>query len=135
MSRIHYSKTPFNYNSSKKYKNNNYLKPDGLWYSLGDSWKKWVHENLNSDRVKYETEIIFHNKNILKIYPNDVPEFYFKYGFKYKKFKLINWKQVKKDYDGIEFPNYSDDHIFQKIYTFYNIIDIPCGCIWAPLNL
>lgn len=126
------------YNFYKKYEQQSYShKPKGLWYSYYDEWYNWIiGEEMKDYLYKYIhkiklrkhaiTNINKTNKNkLLSIRTlkdfNIFDKRYRGEGFK------INWKQVAKDYGGIEICPYRQEKEFNSWYFSW---DVASGCIW-----
>jgi sporulation protein YlmC with PRC-barrel domain len=113
-------------NSRVKINPNIYKNPYGFWLSCGSNWIKWVMSRTHSycyddDYFDFEKiyvyEIKINNKDIL--YINNLDElvsFHRKYAF-YEENKGydINWKKVKKIYDGLIICPYLGFEIWNKI--------------------
>jgi len=109
---------------------NIYMNPNGLWFSCGSKWIEWILKN-NLYRsvwanVKYIYEINIIKKNIITIknikqllkFHHDFAKYSEKYGYK------INWKLVKKKYDGITICPYLGDKIWKEIGIDNNFFEI-----------
>jgi hypothetical protein len=86
---------------------NVYYNPKGLWISCSSSWLKYAlsssspYYNSRWLNAKYIYKVNLDKGNILEINKVDqLIEFHLKYLKKNNKFQ-IDWKKVKKDYDGI----------------------------------
>jgi hypothetical protein len=96
--------------------NDMYMNPLGIWMSCGLSWQNYTGDNINPWSMStyiYEIEI---NKSVLKL--SKLSEFE-KFIDKYKKrttkiSDFINWKKIKKDYDGLIICPYLGNKIWGK---------------------
>lgn len=126
---------------TKVYGQENYLKPSGLWYSLGLSWIDWCAAEDFIDEG-YLFELFIDEEKLLKLKTaKDVYKFTDKYfktlvpiKTKHKYLaSFIDWKQVKKEHPyGIEIAPYNWECRFELIW--YNGWDCASGCIW-DLNI
>ncbi len=127
-----------------KYQQNISLKPDGIWYSCGNSWYTWIiEENMTEFLYKYIhkvnipndaiTNIKNKNKNKLLVIKNinDFDIFNKKYGIIQNSGSTVNqyidWISVSKDYGGIEICPLIRS---RTNYTWYSTWDVASGCVW-----
>ena len=119
------------------------LKPNGIWYSLGDEWLQWVKSEMPSWREKYNIEIIMSEKNLLIIDSiQRLEAFQAQYSMGREErttlnFMMIDWESVAKKYSGIEIRDY---HAIQWEYSkreksihdglWLSAWDVSSGCIW-----
>lgn len=125
-----------------KYKNlqKNY-KPNGFWYSCGNSWYDWIiREDMEKDflhkyiykiniirgvkiniRKKDKSKLLFINNN------KDFESFHKKYK-RIDNTEWINWKKVSEHYGGIEICPYLYGK--RRKYMWYSGWDVASGCIW-----
>jgi hypothetical protein len=113
-------------------------KPLGLWVSCADfenNWKDWCKsENFRTDDFVYENQIILSPKaNILTLNgPFGLDAFTSQYGEKTYRLgyleKIIDWKRVADDYQGIIIAPY----VWERRMTlnWYYGWDCASGCIW-----
>ena len=141
MTRYHYSKSRIhslvdrtndtNHNYGKKGEQR--FKPGGLWF-LYDA----DDEDAPTSRF-YKYEVIISYQFTRDLTPNpeailvidsrsQVTKFNQRYGQKTPLGILINWKSVKTDFAGIDFPIYNKSWDWDSIW--YNTIDYPSGCVW-----
>ena len=135
------------YNKIEKIKNseqkNTVFKPNGLWYSIGNKWVEWMEMEDFGKICCYlyviePTEYTTLNKpDKNKVLLIDTIDKVIQFSKKYKKQNnyehvLINWKEVAKDFGGIEFNPYFSfvDHKKLKNILWYTTLDVPSGCIW-----
>jgi hypothetical protein len=119
------------------YEKSDTLKPNGLWYSLGNAWKSWCMENMPERIFDNDFEIHLHSSdNILII--NSIQqaiEFQKKYAkhlYPSAPIVFVDWGKVVSDYAGIEIQNY---HCFKSIIYNATMLwlyawDCDSGCIW-----
>lgn len=103
--------------------NDMYMNPRGIWLSCGISWQNYMGDGVNNWSMSsylYEIEV---NKSVLKI--SKLSEFK-KFIDKYKKgtsnvSDFMNWKKIKKDYDGLIICPYLGNKIWGKNATYMSI--------------
>jgi len=124
-------------------------KPEGFWFTYEpNKWEEFYYGNVSDSYFMYE--IVIDSTNIITLDSIDkINEFNLKYEsdkniFKHEEYlsesvySMIwtspNWFKVKKDYYGIEFPNYEElknkidfNDVKNHWLTF---IDVNSGCIW-----
>ena len=114
----------FNVNDDASWLNSEiYHNPRGLWFSYNSNWIKWM---LTKSKpcyknqwliAKYVYEIVLTDINILHIQNyNELIEFH----KKYIENNVINWKLVKKNYDGLIIYPYLGFDIWNKINNVTN---------------
>lgn len=114
------------------------LKPNGLWYAVGNEWQAWCEERkvevekLTEYRYRYELDVDMSKLCVLDdVEP--VMDLHWKYGYKHKgNFTAIDWRRVMADYSGIEVRNYHELYFhcsFRAILWLQNW-DVSGGCIW-----
>jgi len=136
----------------KKQKQEIDIKPFGLWYAYKNDWLKnfilannWL-EGYNEQSYMYEIQFkhgIFTRSlleikkgKILKISSkNDLTNFHNKYKVAIEKHVYINWKNVSKDFSGIEFVPFKyvpppSVRYRRNPLLWYNTVDVASGCIW-----
>ena len=109
------------------------FKPKGLWYAIGDAWLDWCGSEM-PDWVApyiYTFEILVDN-NILFLNTIElVQEFTKQYRVElFKGYYNIDWGQVTKHYDGVEFNPYFNGIRFNPNLMWYSGIDVPSGVIF-----
>ena len=110
-----------------------FLKPKGFWYAIGNAWIDWCASEMPDWIHRYFYVFsIKPGSNMLCIdRPQMIHEFSKRYGVNtYYNLREINWIQVNKDYDGIEFNPYFYDQRFAIDSLWYNAIDVPSGVIF-----
>ena len=130
---------------SRKYKQGQSLKPNGLWYSIGTEWISWCFSEMRHWIEKYSHEIEIDYKNILIIEtPKDIEDFEKTYGFEIDttlrsgfSYFQIDWDKVTKDYSGIEIRNYNEIRCGEILGKrslsrglWISAWDVSSGCIW-----
>jgi len=122
------------------------FKPRGLWFAKKNLWNKFLKSQNMNRKYKYEYKLKINFDNILVLSNFDeIINFGKKYGkfIKYnsKKYLVINWKKVEKDYDGIYYNNYNKikEKILNKSKTYRNriskyawflTVDLESGCLF-----
>lgn len=108
-------------------------KPSGLWYGVGLAWPKFVEEEelgiYESDQF-YVYEFDISKCNILKLTTfEEIMEFDKLYSVTLRPgAKVIDWFEVSKKYDGIEFNPYVQEARMK--FNWYYSLDIASGCVW-----
>jgi hypothetical protein len=120
-------------------------KPFGLWYSCGVDWYNWSKYNLPE---KISNKRVFTFKvdysKILKISSEkELLNFNDKYSIIHesdKNNKLIDWKKVTNEYDGIEICPFFKKYMFEfpskdtrtksLFESWYSTWSVASGCIW-----
>ncbi len=113
------------------------LKPDGLWYSVGDSWLNWcvgedyggIGKYIYEIELRPKADILFLNSK------KDVVSFSKEYVREDRLFLpftsiYIDWDKVKNNYDGIEVNPYFGELRHHHGLIWYYGWDVPSGCIW-----
>ena len=135
------------------------MKPRGFWYACGS---EWYDSGIHADSYKYlysvklKRSILTKNLSdikkgkVLQITKKDeMKAFDKKYGFDKKysvdrgrgiqKCREINWKQVQKDFVGIEICPFQKKSKYGlngeiagkvKVWFWYTPWDVASGCIW-----
>ena len=133
-----------NFNFKKVYKQSNSdFKPNGFWYSYYNDWYNFIQKEAQQFQYKYIhkininskvlTDIKNKNKDKILVINNlkDFDIFNKRYGHIHhgenKKFDVVNWKKVSKDYGGIEIGPYL---IKRRHLSWYYSFDVASGCIW-----
>lgn len=112
------------------------MKPKGLWYGIGDSWLRWVKNEMpdwEHDNV-YRLDINESRIKIIRTY-KELLAFDAEYGLDnqgrsfFDNGRMIDWAKVAKEFDGIEIAPY----IFEARYElqWYSTWDVASGCIWS----
>ena len=94
-----------------------YYNPKGIWVSCGTSWQKYVGNKPRVWSLATYIYEIFPSETVLRIHSlNEFKEFISKYKKKNirKIYDIINWKEVKKVYDGMIICPYLGDKIWGK---------------------
>lgn len=146
--RIHLSKKPINKIEDAEVIRGVHGKPRGFWYGFGDNWINFIKYGVTFDGGGGESlkDVMGPNIYIYKVYLDtsdivvlDTKESYVSFTNKYSTRSdypyNINWDAVRKDYKGIEFPNYEQLGVgnwgYSDIeYKWTYTIDVNSGCIW-----
>ena len=128
--RIHLSKNQITQLVNKNLEDYPLNKPDGLWYGFGREWIDFVYKNELT--IKHGNYIYYVKlkdpKRILQIKDLTGME---EFSNKYLQRKLINWKVVSNDYDGIEINPYQGKLYYNSVkYAWYGDWSIASGCVW-----
>jgi len=146
--KFHLSSKPIEKIEQKNYKQKIGLKPDGFWYSCGDSWIKWLKSEWPDHKGEFYYEVLIDESKILKLTSSEeIINFTKKYGVPNKILDLddfeiegnpefkekiqnysIDWNTVSKEYSGVEFCPYIRS--LRRKLGWYFGIDISSGCIW-----
>ena len=117
-------------------------KPEGIWFTYEpNKWKDYFYSSDFKNLYKYKLTIDNSNFLILdtieKInefnqeYKSDKPLFGESYGMIWT---APDWKSVKMEYDGVEFPNYeklkNDIDMGDVKNHWLTFIDVDSGCVW-----
>ena len=109
------------------------FKPKGFWYAIGNAWIDWCKSEMPDwiNPYVYTINILTEN-NMLYL---DSKESVILFTERYEKeivphYKGIDWEQVNKDYDGVEFNPYFYDIRFSFDHLWYSGIDVPSGVIF-----
>lgn len=113
-------------------------KPNGLWYSCGDSWLKYILSEIPSFMERYNyIHSIKIGSNILKI--SNLTEFdAFNRQYSVEGtagITLIDWPKVAENYDGIEINPYQWNRRNHPDSFWYYGWDVASGCIWNPAGM
>ena len=100
-----------------------YHNPKGLWVSCGSDWLRWVlkisspkyHNPWINYKYIYEITINYNNILYIKNY-DELIAFHIKYAINDGK---INWKLVKKEYDGLIICPYLGYDIWNEVSNIY----------------
>ena len=112
------------------------MKPNGLWYSCGDDWIRWLRSEMPHwlDNSNYLYELSTTNKIKHIRTPKEFIEFEKEYAdsgpFSFMDRAMhINWKKVQGDgFAGIEICPYQRQ--FRRDSLWYYPWDVASGCIW-----
>lgn len=116
-----------------------HFKPLGIWYAIDDTWLDWSSENSSTNyHYRYSLELDMSEMLVLSSErPEELLIFLDDYGVQDdfgKKVKMVDWREVAKDYKGVEINPY-DSSIFTRlddllVCLWYHAWDVPGGCIW-----
>jgi len=141
-------------NSNQEYKQKIGMKPNGLWFSRGNEWIKFMIESgfLNKDGTKssnLSSNSIFNVNTVIKFNIKNKKMYYIEnddkisleafikaFGVNYSSIKnalQFNWPILSSNdfqLDGIFINNDQD-----RDYSLINTWDIPSGCLWNLQNM
>ena len=116
-------------------------KPEGFWFTYEtNKWEDFMYNQTTRKLYKYKLTIDSSNFLIL-----DTIEKLNEFNEEYESDSLFNeiygaiwtgpnWKKVKRDYDGVEFPNYEelkkDIDMLDDKNRWLTFIDVNSGCVW-----
>jgi len=131
--RVFISNEPFkSFYNVQQYTAHSVKKPDGLWYSCGDSWVSWIQGEmpgaLKSANYLYEIKL---GSDVLKISADeDFDNFQHEYSIppSYGVDVSIDWLRVSKSYSGIEICPLNREKR-DEMFWYYGW-DVASGCIW-----
>jgi hypothetical protein len=155
---IHYSDKPLNHllDVPPEAQSENGMKPRGIWFGIGSSWKDWAATEFFGDiptdvkniyaakfSLEKETAIVLKkNAKILRIknakqldnftkkYPGEDEYLKPVKNVEYGLGRMINWKRVTKDYDGIIIAPYIASRRLSVQTPWYYGWDVASGCVW-----
>jgi len=112
-------------------------KPLGFWYAIGTSWWEWCSSEME-DWVApyiYTFDFLVDNNMLLLNTPEAVVLFNTMYGINPlehidKRYFNIDWAQVNRDYDGVEFNPYFWQLRHDDFKLWYSGIDVPSGVVF-----
>lgn len=109
-------------------------KPRGLWYGINNSWLKWCKSEMPHWVFPHSFGLTINLLKILRISSyEELLDFTNKYGVELYKGsfgKVIDWKEVRQRYWGIEInPYIYKARIDMNIHWYYSW-DVASGCIW-----
>jgi len=129
--KVFYSKEPFiGFNEVSQDPHMRHIKPRGLWYSCGDSWKEWVLDEMPHwfETYKHSYEIKINPATMIMIQtPAEFEAFEAEYSIQSSFIDRIDWLKVASKYAGIEICPYM--HKFEMTNWYYPW-DIASGCVW-----
>ena len=115
-------------------------KPNGLWYSIGYSWKTWCYmEAFHLEGFQYRTQLYINPNKVLHLNAvKDIDRFTKKYGVDSYVSKdgtltdtvRIDWTKVAEKWCGIEISPYQWSRRLTGGAGWYYGWDIASGCIW-----
>ncbi len=122
------------------------MKPNGLWFSVEElpdadsvTWKEWCEsENFRIENLSFPYEIILNdNASILHLKSEgEIFQFNKHYRFSAGNYDsplhayMVNWVEVKKEYQGIIIAPYQWDCRLSPTCIWYYGWDCASGCIW-----
>lgn len=113
---LHYSKYVYFILFILLLSNNFYKNPQGIWFSCGVSWQKYIGNDPNPWSLATYVYELEPSDTVLKISSiNELKKFINEYKKNDIKITdIINWNRVKKDYDGLIICPYLGDIIWGK---------------------
>lgn len=152
--RIHLSTTSKLNFEDRLQKNEEFTgKPKGLWYSINNSWEEWIQENISGwvEDHPYKYLVKINLEKMLILSHQDMLPFTEQYGCSMADYFMlgvnkedafsrfapgyIDWTKVRKDYVGIEIPEYHWDFRLASETFWYYGWDCASGCIWSKEGL
>ena len=119
-----------------------YYKPNGFWFSIGDSWEKWcIKEDYNISNIKKYLKVIIRNLDtILFLNEDNIKPFLKQYSYakyfdklwKRESFKIF-WNEVKNAYNGIIIDN-EDSWLYSYGYGRTNLMPVNFLEAWDCLS-
>ena len=129
---IHYSRTPFNLSTRRKYTQDpGCFKPVGLWVSVeGDmDWPTWCRaEGFYPERLAYASEIVVSHSSILHIDTLSALDGFTRVFGVGGQSDKIDWPAVCRLWGGIVIAPYQWCRRME--YLWYYSWDCASGCIW-----
>ena len=117
-------------------------KPEGIWLSIGEEWKKWcLMEDYCLEQLYTQNEIkIIDMSKIIEINTKEeVDNFIYEYEditIRKKIYTFIDWSIVMRKYDGIIINNFYElkfsNVLYDENYMWLYSWDVPSACIWNP---
>jgi len=127
------------------------MKPDGFWYSVGDSWIQWCLSDAPGWLSPYIYEVILDEDKILKVSTieefdkfedehqgireefrllmDHMPELKLSHGRRMRRFfDQIDWPKIAQTYGGIEIAPYIWERRLESLW--YYPWDCASGCVW-----
>lgn len=105
-------------------------KPNGLWYSCGSAWDDWCEYEMpqwiTGSPYVYRIEVNLSRMLVIRT-GEEFDAFEERYGVSVGRFKVIDWKAVAQDYDGIEICPYRSDRRPDWYYPWA----VASGCVWG----
>lgn len=117
----------------RPYVQDDYSKPDGLWYSVGDDWWRWLQSDWRAKWAGWkEVHVLeFDASRILQLKTvAAVRKFHDEFRAKQFPRHMIDWRKVEKLYAGIEIAPYQGGLRFDHDVSWYYSWDVASGCIW-----
>lgn len=117
------------------------LKPNGLWYSCGTDWMKWLLSEMPNWIQPYVYTLRLNRGSMLTMStPKQLLEFTDKYINEKRSKELsfgahrnsmfIDWPKVARDYSGMEICPYQYSLRLSQETEWYYGWDVASGCVW-----
>ena len=130
----HFTENPLVLKPNKKYKQDDMLKPVGLWLSDENDhgWQKWcLQESFAIERLLIETKFECDlSKWLVLDTPKKLLDFSKKYGSKFVFSQVIDWKKVTSEYSGILITPYHWSLRHNPETFWYYGWDCASACVW-----
>ena len=126
---LHYSETPFTL-EPRTYHQEVHFKPNGLWLSVGEDWKRWCEsEDWGLGRLVTRYQVtLTDNARILQLStPEDIDAFTVQFMWEHMD---IDWPEVAARYQGIIIAPYQYTRRLAPNTTWYYPWDCASACIW-----
>lgn len=137
MQRIHHTNEQV-LDLSRTYNQTFYKKPLGLWYGIDNSWRDWLEQAENPDRlganhflldIDISKILIIDSMDKLKAFDSEfsyMPENLKNLDSVYWR---IDWQGLAQRYSGIEIAPYQEIDSF-RFCAWYSSWNVASGCIW-----
>lgn len=116
-----------------------WLKPHGLWLSVGEAWKEWCEaEDFNVDRLAHVSEVILRADANMALIDSKAALEAFNTRYSHRpfpglEFAYMDWAQVAADHQGLLVAPYLWECRFdtdRHASLWYYAMDCASGCIW-----
>ena len=109
-------------------------KPSGLWYSVGDEWKRWCEaEEFRTDTLAVVYRLIVDEGAILRLTTeSEIRAFTARFRLRDTAWQTwdINWPRIAREWAGIEIAPYQWGCRLDTGTRWYSGWDVASGCIW-----
>ncbi len=108
-------------------------KPTGLWYSVGDEWKKWcTGEEFYTSQLAVVYHLAVDEARTLRLTtPQEILNFTEDFGDPLDTWK-VDWPAIAAKWGGIEIAPYQWSLRFDVRARWYYGWDVASGCLWRP---
>ena len=116
------------------------LKPQGVWFGIGDSWINWLEYDMPSWAKGSVMKLTINPAKMYHIRKDkDVDKFSEQFAYKDETSKMWmgNWEAVAKKYDGIihwMWPS-GGGMDFNSPLGMWSGWDVPSGVVWNPRSI